>query len=309
MMDKPDTIVNVEDVFGLKSRLKVPAFHSPSDYTPVRDDNYVFNPDTTLAILAGLAFNRRVLIQGLHGTGKSSHLEQVAAYLNWPCLRINLDSQISRFDLIGKDVITVNDGRQITEFREGILPFAMHHPVMLVLEEYDAGRPEVMFVLQRVLDVDGQLTLLDQVRTIHPNKYFRLFATANTIGFGDDTGLYYGAQQLNQAQLDRWHMVVKLDYLPSAREFAIIRPKIGPELKDTTLINMISTANFIRKAFKNNAISNTMSPRSVIAWAENTIIFDNPGYAFKLSFMNRCDDEDQQAIADLYFEGMGHELG
>ncbi|GHU02800.1 cobaltochelatase subunit CobS [Alphaproteobacteria bacterium] len=307
-MEEPDIQTAARDVFGLHSDLVVPAYSAASELTPVRDPDYVFDPDATLAILAGLAYNRRVLVQGLHGTGKSSHIEQVAAWLNWPCIRINLDGQISRFDLIGKDVITLIDGHQITEFREGILPFAMQQPCILILDEYDAGRPDVMFVIQRVLEVDGKLTLLDQNRVIHPSPWFRLFATSNTVGQGDETGLYYGTQQLNQSQLDRWHMVLKMDYVPPAREFSIVRPKAAESIKDKDLELMIGTAGLMRRAFADGRLSITMSPRTVIAWAQNAAIFGDIGYAFRLSFLNRAESAEAAEIAALFQEGMGYGL-
>jgi cobaltochelatase CobS len=308
----PDTEVSVRDVFGLKSDLMVPAFSGPSDHVPEVDPTYQFDHDTTLAIVAGFAFNRRVMIQGYHGTGKSTHIEQVAARLNWPCLRINLDSHISRIDLIGKDAIVLKDGQQITEFREGILPWALQHACALVFDEYDAGRPDVMFVIQRVLEVEGRLTLLDQNRVIQPHPAFRLFATANTVGLGDTTGLYHGTQQINQGQMDRWNIVATLNYLPHGQECAIVMAKLGIDPKDAParrrVENMVALADLTRAGFIAGDISTVMSPRTVITWAENDRIFDDLNFAFRLTFLNKCDEAERATVAEYYQRCFNEEL-
>jgi cobaltochelatase CobS len=308
----PDIDVNVRDVFGLKSDLSVPAFSEPSDHVPEIDPTYQFDHDTTLAILAGFAFNRRVMIQGYHGTGKSTHIEQVAARLNWPCLRINLDSHISRIDLIGKDAIVLKDGQQVTEFREGILPWALQHACALVFDEYDAGRPDVMFVIQRVLEVEGRLTLLDQNRVIHPHPAFRLFATANTVGLGDTTGLYHGTQQINQGQMDRWNIVATLNYLPHGQETAIVMAKLGIDPKDAPgrrrVESMVALADLTRAGFIAGDISTVMSPRTVITWAENDRIFNDLNFAFRLTFLNKCDEAERATVAEYYQRCFNEEL-
>ena len=300
----PDTSVNARDVFGLEVDMQVPAFSEPTEHVPERDPAYKFDRETTLAILAGFAFNRRVLIQGYHGTGKSTHIEQVAARLNWPCIRVNLDSHISRIDLIGKDAIVLKDGKQITEFREGILPWALQHPCALVFDEYDAGRPDVMFVIQRVLEVEGRLTLLDQNRVIKPHPSFRLFATANTVGLGDTTGLYHGTQQINQGQMDRWNIVATLNYLPHAQETAIVLAKIAAEPGDKAMRkqveSMVALADLTRAGFINGDISTVMSPRTVITWADNARIFGDVGFAFRLTFLNKCDEAERSTVAEYY---------
>jgi cobaltochelatase CobS len=296
----PDIEVDVRDLFGLDVDMKVPAFSESSEYVPTRDDAYQFDHDTTLAILAGFAHNRRVMIQGYHGTGKSTHIEQVAARLNWPCIRVNLDSHISRIDLIGKDAIVLRDGKQITEFREGILPWALQNPVAIVFDEYDAGRADVMFVIQRVLEVDGKLTLLDTNRVIHPNPSFRLFATANTVGLGDTTGLYHGTQQINQGQMDRWSIVTTLNYLPHEDEVDIVAAKLAPydntEGRET-LAKMVRMADLTRNGFMSGDLSTVMSPRTVITWAENTLIFNDMTLAFRMSFLNKCDEVERPTVA------------
>ena len=303
----PDTECPVREAFGLDSDMKVPAFSRGSEHVPPRDDTYRFDPDTTLAILAGFAFNRRVMIQGYHGTGKSTHIEQVAARLNWPCVRVNLDSHVSRIDLIGKDAIVLRDGKQVTEFREGILPWALQHACALVFDEYDAGRPDVMFVIQRVLETEGKLTLLDQNRVIRPNPYFRLFATANTVGLGDTSGLYHGTQQINQGQMDRWNIVVGLNYLPAQVEAEIVLAKSeGTNAEDVA--NMVKVADLTRQGFINGDISTVMSPRTVITWAQNTAIFKDPGFAFRLSFLNKCDDTERMLVAEYYQRVFGTDL-
>jgi cobaltochelatase CobS len=273
---------------------------------------YQFDHDTTLAILAGFAYNRRVMIQGYHGTGKSTHIEQVAARLNWPCLRINLDSHISRIDLIGKDAIVLKDGQQITEFREGILPWALQHACALVFDEYDAGRPDVMFVIQRVLEVEGRLTLLDQNRVIHPHPAFRLFSTANTVGLGDTTGLYHGTQQINQGQMDRWNIVATLNYLPHGQECAIVMAKLGIDPKDAParrrVENMVALADLTRAGFIAGDISTVMSPRTVITWAENDRIFNDLNFAFRLTFLNKCDEAERATVAEYYQRCFNEEL-
>ena len=307
----PDTTVSVRDVFGIDSDLKVPAFSVAGEHVPAADKAYRFDHDTTLAILAGFAHNRRVLIQGYHGTGKSTHIEQVASRLNWPCIRVNLDSHISRIDLIGKDAIVLKDGKQITEYREGILPWALQHACALVFDEYDAGRPDVMFVIQRVLEVEGKLTLLDQNRVIHPHPAFRLFATANTVGLGDTSGLYHGTQQINQGQMDRWNIVATLNYLPEDEEAAIISAKVPVFAKAEgadRIRAMVALAALTRQSFIQGDISTVMSPRTVISWAENAQIFGDMGTAFRLSFLNKCDEAERPAIAEFYQRCMNEEL-
>ena len=308
---RPDVKVSAREVFGIDSDLEVPAFSEGNEYVPVRDETYRFDKETTLAILAGFAFNRRVLIQGYHGTGKSTHIEQVAARLNWPCIRINLDSHISRIDLIGKDAIVVRDGKQVTEFREGMLPWALQSSTALVFDEYDAGRPDVMFVIQRVLEVDGKMTLLDQNRIIHPHPSFRLFATANTIGLGDTSGLYHGTQQINQGQMDRWNIVATLNYLPHSKEVEIVKAKVGSynsEEGEKTISAMVDVASLTRSGFMNGDISTVMSPRTVITWAENSQIFGDVAFGFRTTFLNKCDEMERSLIAEYYQRCMGEEL-
>jgi cobaltochelatase CobS len=307
----PDTTVSVRAVFGIESDLRCPAFSERGDHVPAIDEAYRFDPDTTLAILAGFAYNRRVLVQGYHGTGKSTHIEQVAARLNWPCVRINLDGHVSRIDLIGRDAIAVRDGRQVTEFREGILPWALRRAVALVLDEYDAGRPDVMFVLQRVLEVEGKLTLLDQNRVLDPHPAFRMFATANTVGLGDASGLYYGTQPINQGQMDRWQIVASLNYLPAPAELGIVLARVrafdtsaGREL----VSKMITLAGLTRAAFIAGELATVMSPRTVINWAENVQIFGNAERAFRLTFLNKCDEAERTTVAELYQRCFGIEL-
>ena len=308
---QPDIKVSVRQVFGINSDMEVPAFSEASEYVPAIDETYKFDHETSLAILAGFAFNRRVLIQGYHGTGKSTHIEQIAARLNWPCIRINLDSHISRIDLIGKDAIVVQDGKQVTEFREGMLPWALQSPTALVFDEYDAGRPDVMFVIQRVLEVDGKMTLLDQNRIIHPNPSFRLFATANTIGLGDTTGLYHGTQQINQGQMDRWNIVATLNYLPHSHEVEIVKAKVnsyGTAEGEKTISAMVDVATLTRSGFMNGDISTVMSPRTVITWAENAEIFGDVAFGFRSTFLNKCDEMERPLIAEYYQRCMGVEL-
>ena len=303
----PDTEVDVGKAFGLGVDLKVPAFTEPSDHVPPIDENYVFDHETTLAILASYAYNRRCMIQGYHGTGKSTHIEQVAARLNWPCIRINLDSHVSRIDLVGKDAIVLQDGKQVTQFREGLLPWALQRACSIVFDEYDAGRPDVMFVIQRVLEVEGKLTLLDQSKVISPHNYFRMFATTNTIGLGDPTGLYHGTQQINQGQMDRWNIVSTLNYLDREKETDIISSKVR-DLDRIILTNMVSVANLTRQGFMNGDISIVMSPRTVLMWAENARIFSDFGFAFRLTFLNKCDETERAIVAEYYQRCMGEEL-
>ena len=301
-INMPDTTVSAREAFGVDIDMQVPAFSVRTEHVPELDPSYRFDRETTLAILAGFSHNRRVMIQGYHGTGKSTHIEQVAARLNWPCIRVNLDSHISRIDLIGKDAIVLKDGKQITEFREGILPWALQHPCALVFDEYDAGRPDVMFVIQRVLEVEGKLTLLDQSRVIRPHPMFRLFATANTVGLGDTTGLYHGTQQINQGQMDRWNIVATLNYLPHAQETEIVMAKIGStDAKMKKQVEaMVALADLTRAGFIAGDISTVMSPRTVITWADNTRIFGDIGFAFRLTFLNKCDEAERSTVAEYY---------
>jgi cobaltochelatase CobS len=308
----PDLRLKVRETFGIDSDMEVPAFSIRTEHVPELDRAYRFDRDTTLAILAGFAFNRRVMVQGYHGTGKSTHIEQVAARLNWPCIRVNLDSHISRIDLIGKDAIVLKDGKQVTEFREGILPWALQHPCALVFDEYDAGRPDVMFVIQRVLEVEGKLTLLDQNRVIRPHPYFRLFATANTVGLGDTTGLYHGTQQINQGQMDRWNIVATLNYLPHQQEVEIVLAKLGIDPKDAKarkqVEQMVALADLTRAGFIAGDISTLMSPRTVITWAENARIFGDVGFAFRLTFLNKCDEAERATVAEYYQRCFNEEI-
>ena len=308
-----DASVNVREAFGIDQDFSVPAFGERSEYVPLIDEDYVFDPDTTLAILAGFTHNRRTMIQGYHGTGKSTHIEQVSARLNWPCIRVNLDSHISRIDLIGKDAIVIEDGKQITAFREGILPWALQHATALVFDEYDAGRPDVMFVIQRVLEVEGKLTLLDQNRVITPHPYFRLFSTTNTVGLGDTTGLYHGTQQINQGQMDRWNIVTTLNYLPHDMEVEIVYGKAKGWQANAdgrqTISSMVSVADLTRKGFINGDISIVMSPRTVLNWAENAEIFSDVGFGFRVTFLNKCDELERPIIAEYYQRCMGDDLG
>ena len=307
VLDAPDKSVSVRDLFGIDTDMMVPAFSEADERVPDLDAGYVFDPDTTLAILAGFAHNRRVMVQGYHGTGKSTHIEQVAARLNWPCIRINLDAHISRIDLIGRDAIVLRDGLQVTEFREGLLPWALQTPTALVFDEYDAGRPDVMFVIQRVLETEGKLTLLDQNRVIRPNPWFRLFATANTVGLGDTSGLYHGTQAINQGQMDRWNIVVGLNYLPAAVEAQIVLAKSdGCDAK--MVADMVKVADLTRQGFVGGDISTVMSPRTVITWAQNTAIFKDVGFAFRLSFLNKCDETERMLVAEYYQRVFGKDL-
>src|ERR1700755_2416279 len=307
----PDHEVNARDTFGVDFDFKTPAFKDRDAHVPDLDESYKFDPETTRAILAGFAHDRRVMVQGYHGTGKSTHIEQVAARLNWPLVRVNLDSHVSRIDLVGKDAIVLKDGKQITEFREGMLPWAIQRPIALVFDEYDAGRPDVMFVIQRVLEAEGKLTLLDQNRVIRANPWFRLFATANTVGLGDTTGLYHGTQQINQGQMDRWNIVVTLNYLPAAVEAQIVLAKSGeydkPEGKKV-VENMVKVADFTRQGFIAGDISTVMSPRTVITWAQNALIFNDVGFAFRLTFLNKCDESERSLVAEYYQRVFGKDL-
>ncbi len=303
----PDTEIKVRDVFGLDTDMVVPAFSTSSEHVPLVDENYLFNHETTIAILASFAHNRRCMIQGYHGTGKSTHIEQVAARLNWPCIRINLDSHVSRMDLVGKDAIVLQEGKQVTEFKEGLLPWALQRACAIVFDEYDAGRPDVMFVIQRVLEVEGKLTLLDQSRVISPHSGFRLFATTNTIGLGDSSGLYHGTQQINQGQMDRWNIVTTLNYLQHDKEVAIVAAK-QHQLNKKTLSNMVSVAALTRQGFINGDISIVMSPRTVIMWAENADLFGDVGFAFRLTFLNKCDETERAIVAEYYQRCLGEEL-
>ena len=309
----PDTTVNVRKAFALDQDFEVPAFSARTDYVPDIDPDYQFDHDTTLAILAGFAHNRRVMIQGYHGTGKSTHVEQVAARLNWPCIRVNLDSHISRIDLVGKDAIVIEDGLQVTAFREGILPWALQHPTALCFDEYDAGRPDVMFVIQRVLEVEGKLTLLDQNRVVRPHPAFRLFSTTNTVGLGDATGLYHGTQQINQGQMDRWNIVTALNYLEHEQEVEIVYGKAKSWQQDDNgrriISSMVSVADLTRKGFVNGDISVVMSPRTVLTWAENADIFDDIAFGFRVSFLNKCDELERPVVAEYYQRCMGEDLG
>jgi cobaltochelatase CobS len=309
---KPDIEIDAAKLFGIQTKMKVSAFSKASEHVPDRDDAYRFDRETTLAILAGFAFNRRVMVQGYHGTGKSTHIEQVAARLNWPCIRINLDSHISRIDLIGKDAIVLKDGQQVTEFREGLLPWALQRPVALVFDEYDAGRPDVMFVIQRVLEVQGKLTLLDQNKVIRPHPAFRLFSTTNTIGLGDTTGLYHGTQQINQGQMDRWSIVTTLNYLSHDAEAEIVLAKSPPSYNTPegkkTIAAMVRVADMTRNAFINGDLSTVMSPRTVMTWAQNAEIFGDIGFAFRLTFLNKCDELERASVAEFYQRAFGQEL-
>jgi cobaltochelatase CobS len=309
--DLPDITISVRQTFGIDSDLQVPAFSQPTEHVPILDEAYRFDRDTTLAILAGFAYNRRVMIQGYHGTGKSTHIEQVASRLNWPCIRVNLDSHISRIDLIGKDAIVLRDGMQITEYKEGILPWALQHPTALVFDEYDAGRPDVMFVIQRVLEVEGKLTLLDQNKVLRPHPAFRLFSTANTVGLGDTTGLYHGTQQINQGQMDRWNIVATLNYLPHDAEVEIVlakAPSYDSEDGRKTISAMVALADLSRSGFINGDISTVMSPRTVITWAENAKIFSDIAFAFRVTFLNKCDEIERATVAEYYQRCFGTEM-
>ena len=308
---EPDIKISVNQTFGFESDMEIDAFSKKNEYVPEIDKNYKFDKDTTLAILSGFSFNKRCLVSGYHGTGKSTHIEQVAARLNWPCIRVNLDSHVSRIDLIGKDAIVIKDGKQVTEFKEGILPWSIQNPIALVFDEYDAGRPDVMFVIQRVLEAEGSFTLLDKNKVNKQNKYFRLFATSNTVGLGDTTGLYHGTQQINQGQMDRWNIVTTLNYLAMDKEMEIILGK-NKNLNNTKgkerVSNMIKVATLTRKGFMAGDISTVMSPRTVLHWAENSEIFKDVGYAFRVTFLNKCDEVEKNTIAEYYQRCFGEDL-
>ena len=307
----PDIKISVNQIFGIDTEMKIDGFSKKNEYVPEIDSSYKFDRDTTLAIISGFAHNKRVLIQGYHGTGKSTHIEQVAARLNWPCIRVNLDSHISRIDLIGKDAIVIKDNKQITQFKEGILPWSIQNPVALVFDEYDAGRPDVMFVIQRVLEKEGSFTLLDQNKVLKQNPFFRLFATTNTIGLGDTTGLYQGTQQINQGQLDRWNIITTLNYLKFDKELEIIlskSKKFNNKEGKETVSNMIKVADLTRKGFVNGDISTVMSPRTVLTWAENYIMFKDIEYSFKLSFLHRCDELERSIVHEYYQRAFGIDL-
>ena len=308
--DKPDGTCYSDKVFNIKKRILVPCFKSKSELVPEIDNGYIFDETTTVSILNGFKHNKKVLIQGLHGTGKSSHIEQIAARLNWPCVRINLDGHISRFDLLGKDAIKIKDNKQITTFKEGLLPWSIQNPVALVFDEYDAGRPEVMFIIQRILEAEGKLTLLDQNKVIVPNPSFRIFGTCNTLGSGDTSGLYHGTQNINQGQLDRWNIFTTLNFLKPEIEQKIIKNKLSKLTKKTIKIipQIVELANLVRSSFKNSDISMLMSPRTCIIWAENIEIFNDIDLAFKVTFFNKCDENDQKIINEHYQRCLGREI-
>jgi len=310
-LNKTDIKISVQQTFGINTKMEINAFSKKNEFVPKIDQDYKFDRDTTLAILSGFAFNKRVLIQGYHGTGKSTHIEQVAARLNWPCIRVNLDSHVSRIDLIGKDSIVLKDGKQITEFKEGILPWSIQNPIALVFDEYDAGRPDVMFVIQRVLESEGNFTLLDKNKVLEQHNFFRMFATTNTVGLGDTTGLYHGTQQINQGQMDRWNIVTTLNYLSFEKELEIILAKnkdFNSKEGKEKISNMIKVADLTRKGFINGDISTVMSPRTVLHWAENTKIFSDHGYAFRVTFLNKCDEIEKKIIAEYYQRCFGEDL-
>ncbi len=312
IQNKPDISISVNQAFGIDTDLHVEGFSNKSEYVPDIDSSYCFDKATTMAILSGFKYNRRVMVQGLHGTGKSTHIEQIAARLNWPCIRVNLDSHISRIDLIGKDAIVLKEGKQVTEFQDGILPWSLQNPTALVFDEYDAGRPDVMFVIQRVLEADGKFTLLDKNRVLKPNPYFRMFATTNTVGLGDTTGLYHGTQQINQGQMDRWNIVTTLNYLNFEQEKQIMLSKVpsfNTQEKQEIIELMIKVADLSRKGLSNGDISTVMSPRTVLTWAQNAEIFDfNYAMAFKLTFLNKCDESERQIISEYYQRCFGDDL-
>ena len=310
-MQKPDIKISVKQTFGIDTKMELDGFSEKNEYVPKIDQDYKFDRDTTLAILSGFAFNKRVLIQGYHGTGKSTHIEQVAARLNWPCVRVNLDSHISRIDLIGKDSIVLKDSKQVTEFKEGILPWSIQNPVALVFDEYDAGRPDVMFVIQRVLESDGNFTLLDKNKVLKQHNYFRMFATTNTVGLGDTTGLYHGTQQINQGQMDRWNIVSTLNYLDNKVEEKIILSKVkelNTKKGKDIIHSMVNTADLTRSGFINGDISTVMSPRTVITWAENYLLFNDLEYSFKLSFLNRCDELERSVVEEYFQRSFGEDM-
>ena len=308
---KPDIKISVKQTFGIESDMEVDAFSKKNDLVPEIDKDYIFDKDTTIAILSGFNFNKRVMVQGFHGTGKSTHITQIAARLNWPCVRVNLDSHISRIDLMGKDSIVMKDQKQITEFKEGILPWSIQNPVALIFDEYDAMRPDVAFLLTKVLEAEGGLTLLEKNKVIKPNNYFRLFATANTVGLGDTKGIYSGVNQINAAQMDRWNILTSLNYLSLEKEMEIVLAK-NKEFNNAKgkekVANMIKVASLTRKGFIAGDISTVMSPRTVIFWCQNTQIFKDIGYAFRVTFLNKCDDSEKNIIAEYYQRCFGEEL-
>jgi len=309
---QPDRLVSAQELFGIDSKLMVPAFSHADEHVPEIDSAYRFNTDVTLALLAGFMHNRRVMLQGLHGSGKSTHIEQVAARLNWPCVRVNLDGHISRLDLVGKDVVVVRGGLQVTEFAEGIVPWALQRPVALVFDEYDAGRPDVMFVIQRLLERDGKFTLMDQNRVLTPHPFFRLFATSNTVGLGNLNGLYHGAQRLNHAQIDRWNIVAALDYMPRDEEVAIVQARVPALADDAGTVQVraiVALAELTRMGFAAGDLSTLMSPRTVISWAENLDIFGDIGVAFRLSFLNKCEEGERPLVAEYFQRCFDRELG
>ncbi len=314
ILQEPDTTVSVQQVFGIESNMQVAAFSKPANdmYVPKIDKDYIFDPETTLSILAGFTHNRRVMIQGYHGTGKSTHIEQVAAHLNWPCIRINLDSHISRTELIGRDAIVLKDNKQVTEFQQGLLPWALQNPVAIVFDEYDAGRPDVMFVLQRLLEADGRMTLLEQNMVITPHKSFRIFATANTAGLGDTTGLYHGTQIINQGQMDRWHIIAALNYLSEKQEIAVLLSRCPSFAKDKNNKDiaalMVRMAHLTRQGFQSGDLSVLMSPRTVLHWAENYLIFNDLKHSFRITFLNRADPMEHSILAEYYQRCFGEEL-
>ena len=306
---KPDAKFSVSKIFNIDSKLNVGGFKKKNAWVPEIDESYVFDKETTLAILAGFENNRRVMIQGFHGTGKSTHIEQIAARLNWPCVRINLDSHISRIDLLGKDVIKLNEGKQITEFHEGLLPWSIQNPVALVFDEYDAGRPDVMFVIQRILETEGKLTLLDQSKVLTPHPFFRIFATANTVGLGDTSGIYHGTNQINQGQMDRWNIVAKLNYLDEEKEIEIISKKISANSEEKKLIkSMVQMANLTRKGFEQKDISIVMSPRTVIMWAENYKLINNVQSSLAMTFLNKCDESEIDIYKEYFQRTFGEDF-
>jgi cobaltochelatase CobS len=310
-LDEPDRKASVRTLFGIDTDLQVPAFSTRDAHVPEIDEAYRFNPEVTLAILAGFACNRRVMVQGLHGTGKSTHIEQVAARLNWPCMRVNLDGHVSRLDLVGKDAIVVRDDMQVTEFQEGIVPWALQRPVALVFDEYDAGRPDVMFVIQRILERDGSFTLLDQNRVIRPHRFFRLFATTNTIGLGNLNGMYHGTQMLNHAQIDRWNVVATLDYLSREEEARIVLarvPQLDHDAGRALVDSMVTMAGLTRRGFQAGDLSTLMSPRTVISWAENCEVFRDPKLALRLTFLNKCDEAERPIVAEYFQRAFGEEM-
>ena len=306
---QPDIKISIKQTFGIDTKMEVDAFSKKSEYVPEIDKNYKFDKDTTLAIISGFAFNKRVLVQGYHGTGKSTHIEQIAARLNWPCIRVNLDSHVSRIDLIGKDAIVLKDGKQVTQFNEGILPWSIQNPVALVFDEYDAGRPDVMFVIQRVLETEGKLTLLDQSKVLTPHPFFRIFATANTVGLGDTSGIYHGTNQINQGQMDRWNIVAKLNYLDEEKEIEIISKKISANSEEKKLIkSMVQMANLTRKGFEQKDVSIVMSPRTVIMWAENYKLINNVQSSLAMTFLNKCDESEIDIYKEYFQRTFGEDF-